>query len=106
MEMEDRIRARAHSIWEQEGRPVGRDAQHWERARREIAEEDTRGAQAATARKTPGGARRSTGGLAGADDTGAGMPNAAGAEDLNVGGRSSEPSNSRPTTGRSKLAGS
>jgi hypothetical protein len=30
------IRARAYAIWEQEGRPDGREWDHWERASREI----------------------------------------------------------------------
>ncbi len=33
---EDRIRERAHRIWEEEGRPHGRHEEHWQRARREI----------------------------------------------------------------------
>jgi hypothetical protein len=33
---EERIRARAHLIWEQEGRPQGRDKEHWDRAAKEI----------------------------------------------------------------------
>jgi hypothetical protein len=36
---EQRIRERAHSLWEQEGRPEGRDREHWERAMREIDDE-------------------------------------------------------------------
>ncbi|MBV8568725.1 MAG: DUF2934 domain-containing protein [Methylobacteriaceae bacterium] len=35
-DIEDRIRARAHQIWEEEGRPEGRDREHWERAEREV----------------------------------------------------------------------
>ena len=34
--IEDEIRARAHQIWEQEGRPDGRAHDHWERAKAEI----------------------------------------------------------------------
>lgn len=33
---EEKIRERAHQLWEQEGRPAGQEAQHWERASREI----------------------------------------------------------------------
>lgn len=33
---EHRIRQRAYDIWEQEGRPEGRHAEHWERACREL----------------------------------------------------------------------
>jgi hypothetical protein len=36
----ERIRERAHRIWEEEGQPEGRDAEHWERAIREIDAED------------------------------------------------------------------
>lgn len=31
------IRERAYEIWESEGRPEGREAQHWEQARSELA---------------------------------------------------------------------
>ncbi|TWS97336.1 DUF2934 domain-containing protein [Reyranella sp. CPCC 100927] len=36
VDREERIRQRAHEIWEMEGRPDGRDQEHWERAHREI----------------------------------------------------------------------
>ena len=36
-EDQERIRIRAHQIWEREGGPEGRDAEHWEMAREEIA---------------------------------------------------------------------
>ena len=35
-----RIRKRAHEIWEQEGRPDGKEAEHWERAERETSAAD------------------------------------------------------------------
>jgi hypothetical protein len=38
----DRIRARAHAIWEQEGRPQGRHQLHWRRAKRLVAAEELR----------------------------------------------------------------
>jgi hypothetical protein len=37
--MEQRIRDRAHKIWEEEGRPEGRAETHWERARPLVASE-------------------------------------------------------------------
>jgi hypothetical protein len=37
---ERRIRERAYRIWEDEGKPSGREKEHWRRARREIEEED------------------------------------------------------------------
>lgn len=39
MDREDRIKARAHAIWEDEGRPDARSSEHWERAEREIDQE-------------------------------------------------------------------
>ena len=40
---ETRIRDRAHAIWEEEGRPVGQDREHWERAAAEIDAEERDG---------------------------------------------------------------
>lgn len=37
---EARIRDRAHAIWEEEGRPEGRDREHWERAAAEVEAEE------------------------------------------------------------------
>ncbi len=37
---EERIRQRAHEIWEAEGRPEGREYSRWLRARNDIAEAD------------------------------------------------------------------
>ena len=39
-DVEARIRAKAHELWEQEGRPDGRAADHWEKARTLVALED------------------------------------------------------------------
>lgn len=36
----ERIRKRAHEIWEEEGRPEGREYSHWLRARADIQTED------------------------------------------------------------------
>lgn len=36
---EERIRARAYALWVEEGRPHGRDREHWERAERELQAE-------------------------------------------------------------------
>jgi hypothetical protein len=35
--IEERIRLRAYQIWEEEGRPAGRDVEHWIRAVLELA---------------------------------------------------------------------
>lgn len=32
MDREERIRRRAHEIWEREGRPEGREREHWDQA--------------------------------------------------------------------------
>jgi hypothetical protein len=41
-ELEQRIRARAHQLWEDEGRPDGQADTHWEKARILVAIEDDR----------------------------------------------------------------
>jgi len=38
---EESIRRRAHQIWEDEGRPEGKEAEHWDRAAREVAGKKT-----------------------------------------------------------------
>ena len=40
IDREERIRIRAHEIWERQGKPEGRNDEHWEQARREIEMED------------------------------------------------------------------
>ncbi|WP_236025250.1 DUF2934 domain-containing protein [Arenibaculum pallidiluteum] len=40
MDRNERIAARAYAIWEKEGRPEGRDVEHWHRAADEIAAEE------------------------------------------------------------------
>ncbi len=37
---DEKIKLRAHEIWESEGRPHGRDREHWERAARDVAAEE------------------------------------------------------------------
>jgi Protein of unknown function (DUF2934) len=39
-EREEQIRRRAHELWEQEGKPAGREMDFWLRAEREIAGEE------------------------------------------------------------------
>ena len=36
VDQEERVRERAHQIWEEEGCPEGRDKEHWSRACREL----------------------------------------------------------------------
>ncbi|PBC02781.1 DUF2934 domain-containing protein [Mesorhizobium sp. WSM3860] len=39
MDREERIRRRAHEIWERAGRPEGRQQEHWDQAVQEIESE-------------------------------------------------------------------
>jgi hypothetical protein len=41
MDLETRIRQRAYSLWEEDGRPNGRAEEYWERARKLIEAEDS-----------------------------------------------------------------
>jgi hypothetical protein len=50
-DMEERIRERAYYIWLQEGRPEGRDKEHWELAKAQIVAEEQQ--QADQSDKTP-----------------------------------------------------
>ena len=43
----ERIRQRAYEIWEREGRPEGREQEHWEQAEREVAKSRSSSRQAA-----------------------------------------------------------
>jgi hypothetical protein len=106
MDQEDRIRERAHCIWEEEGRPVGRHEQHWQRACHEIDAETRHVGPNSGNPASPNTASQSgtTSGLVGAADTDE-RPLATGAEDLTVAGRLSDPNENQPTTGRSKLVG-
>jgi hypothetical protein len=44
---DERIRKRAHEIWEEEGRPEGREYSHWLRARADVNEADVEASQRA-----------------------------------------------------------
>lgn len=52
MSDEERIRHRAHEIWEREGRPEGRQEDHWAQACREIAAEEDGPGTAASSSST------------------------------------------------------
>jgi hypothetical protein len=41
-ELQDRIHARAYQLWEEEGRPDGREMDHWDKARTLVAIEEDR----------------------------------------------------------------
>lgn len=49
-DLQDRIRRKAHEIWESEGRPEGREAEHWDMASELVAIEDR---QRETLRENP-----------------------------------------------------
>lgn len=53
-----RIQDRAHALWEQEGHPHGRDAQHWSQAERDIVAEDDAQAVRTTGSATERRARK------------------------------------------------
>lgn len=81
-ELHDRIQQRAYQIWESEGRPGGREYEHWEQAERELREEvqvaparprarkDTSGAVARPTEADHPGASTKLGGTPGAPATG------------------------------------
>ena len=74
-----RIRERAYHIWLEEGQPHGRHDEHWQRAERELIEEDNRlreNSAATDARDgaEPGGASRSPARSQGADKAKADRP--------------------------------
>lgn len=49
---QERIRLRAHAIWENQGRPHGQDRDHWNQAIREIDAEDAAAKKKKPARAT------------------------------------------------------
>lgn len=68
---EERIRRRAHEIWEREGRPEGQHDAHWARACAEIDDEDRAGGTAASTNVVKKVVRRTK--KAAADAIGAGL---------------------------------
>lgn len=61
---EERIRKRAHEIWDAEGRPHGRHEEHWQKAMKEVGGGDPEAAQMGSMREAssdpsqPGARRR------------------------------------------------
>lgn len=53
MDREKRIRDCAYQIWQEEGCPDGKAAEHWEQARRMIEKEESSPARQAKAAKPP-----------------------------------------------------
>ena len=54
---EERIRERAHALWEAEGRPEGREADHWREAERQTMLEEGLGEPQADRPEPPEDAR-------------------------------------------------
>jgi hypothetical protein len=50
---QNRIRQRAHEIWEQEGRPEGAHERHWRQAENEVAAADAGTAKKSAAPRKP-----------------------------------------------------
>lgn len=50
---DERIQQRAYEIWEREGRPSGREVEHWQEAEDEIVAEDEGDRAADDASRTP-----------------------------------------------------
>ncbi|MCT2581267.1 MAG: DUF2934 domain-containing protein [Mesorhizobium sp.] len=65
----ERIRQRAHEIWEREGRPDGREQEHWDKATKEI---DAEGGQFSEAAQNPDASTASGGNPSAEQVTGAG----------------------------------
>lgn len=108
MDREDRIRERAYRIWEEDGCPIGRHQQHWQRACNEIDAETRHAGARSGIPDVPGGTppagATSNSGLVGADPLDD-FPNAMGVDDQNVAGDLTDPKDNWPSTGRSKLVG-
>jgi len=49
----ERIEARAYAIWESEGRPPNKDAEHWRRAEQEVAREEAAGQMGGRSESVP-----------------------------------------------------
>lgn len=71
-ELEQRVRERAFQIWIEEGQPLGRDREHWERACQEVTGESEvpRGAREASDRARRAGLVDRGEGQAPGDDKG------------------------------------
>jgi hypothetical protein len=57
-EREERIRRRAHQIWEEAGRPEGKAQEHWERAAQDLDREDAEIQREGIAGEKPGVKRK------------------------------------------------
>ncbi|MFD1703969.1 DUF2934 domain-containing protein [Methylopila henanensis] len=67
------VRERAYQIWIEEGRPEGREHEHWERASKELGVDSASAPQASTATDIGGGEKAATA-SAGPDGAAAAKP--------------------------------
>jgi Protein of unknown function (DUF2934) len=94
----ERIKQRAHELWEQEGRPEGRHSEHWEQATREIEAEEAGGQQGGAAGGGPSD-------LTGAGDPQSGLPSELQPGGAETGGGEVEYGGRQDSTGRGDLTG-
>lgn len=52
-DLNDRIRQRAYELWEREGRPHGRDSEHWKMAENELGAAPAAASPTVTAKTAP-----------------------------------------------------
>lgn len=94
---QERIRARAYEIWEREGRPEGREDEHWRQAAAEVDAEDSD----VSGQAIPAGSSGTSSGLQPGGTVPGGGPGASQGS-IGTGGASSGPSG---TVKRSHRAG-
>jgi hypothetical protein len=85
---DERIRQRAHEIWEREGRPHGLEQEHWDRATREI---DAEGGRVSETEQNPDAASTAGEGSPAEQVTGAGPAMAERSKDSTSTRRSAKP---------------
>lgn len=90
----EKIRSRAYEIWEKEGRPSGRERQHWEQAQREV----TRDAAGEAGETAPGEVRAEEHRAKARSSSDAGALNSPGEQDKapNSGNQPEAPSMGKP----------
>ena len=91
-----KVRERAHALWERAGRPHGQDAEHWAQAEREVAAEEDEPSSASVG-GTTGPRRRKPG--PSADQAAAGVP---AAKRARAGGRADDVATDGPKAKRGR----
>src|SRR4051812_42183709 len=88
MERDERIKQRAYELWEQDGRPEGKDGEHWARAAEEIDGESRDGARLRNDEESPTASVGAASGLQPSGTTPGGSSPAAGFGSMGTGGGS------------------